>query len=64
MYKWLRSTEVVHFLGKEEVSGPNPLGASSVKRFNIALDVLLMTRAGVRKLPICFANSIGRVGHS
>ena len=27
---WLRSTEVVHFLGKEEVSGPNPLGASII----------------------------------
>ena len=28
--RWLRSTEVVHFLGKEEVSGPNPLGASII----------------------------------
>ena len=26
--KWLRSTEVVHFLGKEEVTGSNPVGAS------------------------------------
>ena len=42
-FLWLRSTEVVHFLGKEEVTGSNPVGASSVKRFNIALDVLLMT---------------------
>ena len=25
---WLRSTEVVHFLGKEEVTGSNPVGAS------------------------------------
>ena len=27
---WLRSTEVVHFLGKEEVSGSNLLGASTI----------------------------------
>ena len=26
--KWLRSTEVVHFLGKEEVTGSIPPGAS------------------------------------
>ena len=62
--KWLRSTEVVHYLGKIEVTSSNLVGASSVKRFNIALDVLLVAQAGVRKLPICFANSIGRVGHS
>ena len=28
--KWLRSTEVVHFLGKEEVGGSIPLGASTI----------------------------------
>ena len=56
---WLRSTEVVHFLGKEEVGGSIPPGASSVKRFNIALDVLLVTQAGVRKLPICLLSSTG-----
>ena len=56
---WLRSTEVVHYLGKIEVTSSNLVGASSVKRFNIALDVLLMTQAGVRKLPICLLSSAG-----
>ena len=28
IFKWLRSTEVVHFLGKEEVGGSIPPGAS------------------------------------
>ena len=31
---WLRSTGVVHFLGKEEVMGPNPIGASRLNRLN------------------------------
>ena len=60
LVKWLRSTEVVHYLGKIEVTGSNPVGASSVKRFNIALDVLLITQAGVRKLPICLLSSTAR----
>ena len=30
VFKWLRSTEVVHYLGKIEVSGSNPLGASII----------------------------------
>ena len=59
VFIWLRSTEVVHYLGKIEVGGSIPPGASSVKRFNIALDVLLMTQAGVRKLPICLLSSTG-----
>ena len=59
IFKWLRSIEVVHFLGKEEVTGSNPVGASSVERFNIALDVLLVAQAGVRKLPICLLSSTG-----
>ena len=29
VFIWLRSTEVVHYLGKIEVSGSNPLGAST-----------------------------------
>ena len=28
--KWLRSTEVVHFLGKEEVTSSNLVGASII----------------------------------
>ena len=30
VFIWLRSTEVVHYLGKIEVTGSNPVGASII----------------------------------
>ena len=50
LVKWLRSTEVVHYLGKIEVGGSIPPGASSIEGFNIAFDVLPMAQVGVRNL--------------